>query len=99
MNTQPSNNFNMNAKYFSDRLDADIIQYTKAIAVEYSLSIEEAKLMARQMTQRKLNTILTDEEKNGIADIAKTTKDAITKHPKGEYPKAIYELLKTMELI
>lgn len=92
--------FNINSRHFSDRIDNDIVQLTKTLSVEYSISIEDAKLMARKMIQRKLNSILTDEEKEGTKEVCNATKRAIKCGvTDSEYFKNVYELLKMLELL
>jgi hypothetical protein len=104
MNSQQTNNSNLtiNSKHFSDRIDTDIIQLTKTIMLEYGLELEEAKSMARKKIQKKLNSIMTSIESQGITDLIYNTKEII-KTGRGvlekTYAKSVYELLKTMELL
>lgn len=99
MNSQQTNNSNLtiNSKHFSDRIDTDIIQLTKTIMLEYGIELEEAKSMARKKIQRKLTSIMTSIETEGIGHLIITTKEEVKKG--NEYAKQVYELLKTMELI
>ncbi len=93
---------NINSKYFIDRLENDIVQLAKTMTVEYSVDIEEAKLMARKVMQTRLNGLLTKEEKEGIELIKQKTKEYIKNTHEAEtlnYSKDVYELLKTFDLI
>lgn len=105
MNSSRMNNstLSINSKHFSNRIDTDIIQLTKTLMVEFQVSIEEARVIARKMVQRKLNSILTKEEFQGIEDLIEITKESIrgqiTDIDGTEYAKTVYELLKTMELL
>jgi len=94
---------NINSKYFVDRVENDIVQLARAVSLEYSVSIEEAKIMARKMIQSKLNQILTDDEKEGISNLSETTermiKDQTGGFPIRNYTSKVYELLKTFDLI
>lgn len=93
----------INSKYFIDRVENDIVQLTKTLSIEHSISIDEAKLMARQITQRRLNGLLTKDEKDGIDKISTAVKEDIKNFnfTAGRIldPKLVYELLKTFELI
>lgn len=91
---------NINSKYFIDRVENDIVQLAKTLSIEHSISIDEAKIMARQMIQRRLNVLLTDQEKSGINKVITNTKNEV-KNPASQvlYAGYVYELLKTMELM
>lgn len=95
--------FNINSKHYIDRLENDIVQLARTLSVEHSIDIEDAKLMARQITQRRLNGLLTKDEKEGIERISKQIKEDIKNYnwTAGRFsnPKDVYELLKTFELI
>lgn len=93
----------INSKYFIDRVENDIVQLTKTLSVEHGISIDNAKLMARQIIQRRINQLLTKEEQDGISSIRADINDVIknTNCSKVSLPTLcgdIYELLKTFEL-
>lgn len=93
----------INSKYFIDRVENDIVQLTKTLSVEHGISIDNAKLMARQIIQRRINQLLTKEEQDGISSIRADINDVIknTNYSKVSLPALcgdIYELLKTFEL-
>lgn len=91
--------FNINSKHYIDRLENDIVQLARTLSVEHSIDIESAKLMARQITQRRLNGLLTKDEKEGISLIKQKTTEFIKADLKKDYAHNVYELLKTFELI
>jgi hypothetical protein len=102
---QQNPSFNINSKHYIDRLENDIVQLARTLSVEHSIDIEEAKLMARQITQRRINGLLTKEEKEGIENLTKEIME-IVKAPENTmranfriHAKKVYELLKTFELI
>lgn len=94
---------NINSKYFIDRVENDIVQLAKTLSIEHTISIDEAKIMARQMIQRRLNGLLNEDEKKGIGLLSETTtrmiKDQTGGFPIRNYVSKVYELLKTMELL
>lgn len=91
---------NINSKYFIDRVENDIVQLAKTLSIEHSISIDEAKIMARQMIQRRLNGLLTKEEQEGINNLRHVTISAIKSTALNtSYNKIVYEFLKTMELL
>ena len=96
---QQSSSININSKHFIDRIENDIVQLARTLSIEHAINIEDAKLMARQITQRRLNQLLTKIEQEGIENLSKEVKEGI------RFPNTIinagkvYELLKTFELI
>jgi uncharacterized protein YehS (DUF1456 family) len=97
---EQSSSVSINSKHYIDKLENDIVQLARVLSVEYTINIEDAKIMARQITQRRINQLLTKEEKEGISKI----KDNVTKSIKNgesklDNPKDIYELLKTFDLL
>ena len=100
-------NPSINSKYFIDRVENDIVQLARTLSIEHSLPIEDAKIMARQIIQRRLNGLLTPQENQGIALIKKEMTDYLKDNTRANIHQAmlqkfsgkIYELLKTMELL
>ena len=106
MTQQTSSTFNINSKHFMTRVENDIVQLVKTLIVEHKISVDQAKAMARNMLQGKLNQMLTEKEKEGIKDLSSTTdymikaskEDAVVVGPVRVYVRKVYELLKTMGL-
>jgi CRISPR/Cas system-associated exonuclease Cas4 (RecB family) len=97
---QQNSSVNINSKHFIDRIENDIVQLAKTLSIEHATDIENAKLMARQITQRRINQLLTKEEQSGVKAILDNIKRSIKNGMTTvEDPKAIYELLKTFELL
>jgi len=100
---QQTPSFNINSKHYIDRLENDIVQLAKVLSVEHAIDIENAKLMARQIMQRRLNSLLTEEEKNGIKRVSNSVKEDIKNYgfTAGRIldVKDVYELLKTFDLL
>jgi hypothetical protein len=97
---QQNSSISINSKHYIDRLENDIVQLARTLSVEHAIDIENAKLMARQITQRRINQLLTKEEQNGIAEIKSNVNRSIKNGMSTlEDPKSVYELLKTFELL
>jgi hypothetical protein len=94
----------INSKHFLTKIENDIVQLVKAIAVERQVSVDEAKISARRSIQHKINQMLTTEEQDGIQDLLKETNNLVKKLHKDNieekewhiYSRKVYELLKTM---
>jgi len=94
-----SNNSNqITAKHIADKLEANIIQLARTIAIEYSIKVDpDAKQMTREVIQNKANQLLTDKEREGIRklwndtvlQLKMNTSDSI------QYVRYVYEALKT----
>ena len=101
---QQSTSISINSKHFIDRLENDIVQLAKTLSIEHQTDIENAKLMARRISQSRINQLLTKEEQNGIISIKDNVTDII-KNPTSHKPNTlvlsqkVYELLKTFDLI
>lgn len=94
-----SNNFNVNSKHFIDKILVDIIQLTKTLAIEYKIKPDpDAKIMAREIVQAQLNTLMTNENKDLVNKIVKRTYERLKKNPT-EDDREIKELLNIMLLL
>lgn len=100
---QQNSSININSKYIIDRLENDLIQLTRVLAIEQQQSIETSKIAARHIIQTRLNQLLTQEEKEGINRLSKQIKEDIKQFNgtagRISNPKDIYELLKTFDLL
>lgn len=97
--TRSPSSFSINSKHYIDKIENDIVNLTKTMSIEYQINIEEAKQMARTIVQRKLNSILSEKQNNGINKLNETVKNKIKNRADTEFVNLVYELLKTMELI
>jgi hypothetical protein len=100
---QQLNSVSITSTYFIDKIEDLIVKLAKALSLEHSIPIDSAKVMARQIIQRRLNSLLTEEEKKGIENITNTIKEDLKRFngTAGQLLNCekVYELLKTMELL
>ena len=95
---QQNHSININSKFFIDKIETDIVKLVQALSLEYRKSIDEAKIMARQIVQRRINQFLTNDELEGLKNLSSKVNSDIKNSTDIYDPIVIYELLKLMEL-
>ncbi len=103
MNQIPLNNsMQVSSKHYVDALETNIIQVAKAFSIEFGIKVDpDSKKMTREVVQRKINQLLSDQERNGIKEVWEETVKIIsgkgrnTKWDIDTYARQVYEALKT----
>ena len=90
---------NIDSNYYSNKLETDIILLIKAISVERKTTIEEAKILGREIVQIKLNSTLSEQEKEDIDFLIKTTISELKKDSNNKIYKKLYNMLHNFKLI
>jgi hypothetical protein len=97
--SQPS--FNINSAFFLQQLDTTIIQLIKVMSVEHQVTIEQAKAMAFNLIQDRINlALLTAEQKTHIketySEVTESLKSGTVKNI--NTIKKVYNIFKLLRL-
>lgn len=93
--SQPS--MKVTSKHYVDSLETNIIQVARAFSLEFGLKVDpDAKKMTRDVVQRKINQLLTDQERAGLKALwTETVKIIANREQSNTYARQVYEALKT----
>lgn len=87
--------FNISSKHYVNAIEANIIQLTKALSLEHSMSVDDAKDSARTIVQEELSTgLLDDGVREKLSNLLNETIRKLRANPSDEYISEVYNALK-----
>ena len=96
MKTHLSSSLQVTSKQFLDSIESNIIQIARSLALEYSIKVDpDAKKMTRELIQRKVNQLLSSEEKQNLSALWNETIEILKSNNNEKYARKVYEALKT----
>lgn len=98
MQTPSNNSMQVTAKHYADKLESNIIQLARALAIEHQVNVDpDAKKMTREVIQSKANALLSDAERKGLKELWNDTVSQLKMNTSDsiQYVRKVYEALKT----
>jgi uncharacterized protein (UPF0335 family) len=88
----------LSTKHFVDRLEANIVQLARAVAIEHQIKVDpDAKKITREIVQTKNNQLLSQQEREGLKQLWEDTVANLKMKNTDtlQYVRRVYEALKT----